>query len=168
MTGNLPSTTRVKVRQGTGVNVWPSVLAATAVVLVAVGLVVAGAVKADAAVWPSQTPEPYGGCAEAVQVLDHGIGTQSAGVRYCRRHGWLVNRYAVVNPSGHAWTTLPACQSEDDNRPCYWDARRRGNHAGHGLIAWPGRVVYVDYVNGRRVTTGPLQHAWYLAPDAVR
>lgn len=101
-------------------------------------------------------PVPYGGCKEA------GVNPQSDGARWCREHGWIVRARFTVDPYGRATTGLPALKREDGTIG-YWDAVHRGNHRGDGYIALPGRLVFVDFVNGTRVTTHP-HGRWVVVP----
>jgi hypothetical protein len=108
---------------------------------------------------PHAPVTPHGWCDEAWQA------PQSAGASDCRKAGWIVNANLTVTPGGRANTVLPRCTGEDERQArCYWDARRSGNGRGHGFIAYVGRTIYVEYVNGHDVTTGPDEHRWYITP----
>jgi hypothetical protein len=61
----------------------------------------------------------------------------------------------LSQPRAHAATAYPlgftheprhACQSEDAQRTCYWDATRAGNGHGHSFNLYRrGHTVCVDY-----------------------
>lgn len=42
-----------------------------------------------------------------------------------------------------AGLTLPACVTEDDPGPCFWDASIRGNGSGTSFIVVDGTVTYL-------------------------
>lgn len=141
-------------------NYWGRVCAVIAIVAVTLSaciLLFGG--KANAA-------EPYGGCKELTQVVQ-GLPdmAHTDGARYCRRHGWIVREHVVVTPFGHAFTDLPKCEQEDSIR-CYWNARRDGNGLGMGYVAVTGRLIRVDYINGKRSGDKILGY-WAIVPDGI-
>ena len=38
----------------------------------------------------------------------------------------------------------PACRTEDDQTPCYWDAKARGNGKGRSFV-WTGDEILYGY-----------------------
>lgn len=132
---------------------------ATTVAMAALTLGTCVAVKASAA-------EPDTRCDTVYSVLGHPELLDQADVRTCRRAGWVINRWVVVDPYGYAVTDLPRCEREETSSySCVWDALRRANSHGHGFIALPGRTIYVDSINGRYVTAkGLRQDSWFITP----
>lgn len=53
---------------------------------------------------------------------------------------------ALLTAPTHHTTTLKPCKYEDSPGPCYWNARKRGNHKGRSFIVTKSGKVY--YVKG--------------------
>lgn len=50
---------------------------------------------------------------------------------------------AIVLPFGLV-PHVPACQTEDQDTTCVWDAQRRGNGEGRSFLVIDGQVYYLS------------------------
>lgn len=74
--------------------------------------------------------------------------SHSAGAAACRADGWTIRPHFTISPRNRLRATdLPPCASDDgEERGCYWNARRRGNHRGDSfVVSMRGELFYVAF-----------------------
>lgn len=123
-----------------------------AVVWSAALILTAGGAKADVGNKQSEYGGTFAPCGhKQIRHAMHHVGMDSHTVRYCRNHGWVIRPHTIVTPFGEADTDLPKC-TQEDSQHCYWNALHRGNHRGEGYISLTGRLIRVDFINGKRAS----------------